>query len=265
MRPSPAPGGNAFTLLELLVVIVIVGILAALLLPSLSLAKAQAHSATCKSRLRQMGVALKMYVDEHRNRYPHYLGPPGPAYGDAVGRGGRAAGLVYWSSKLIPYYPLNWTNSAFHCPGYKGINVGPGHFPGAIDRLGSYAYNASGARVLDNTYAKDHEHFGLGPVLYWADAPAVAEAQVKVPSEMLAIGESDYSDRNPGGIAGGQDILYCGLLMERSFATRHGKHYNQLWCDGHASGMPPRDLFNPTNNAPLWNYDHESHPELWVP
>jgi prepilin-type N-terminal cleavage/methylation domain-containing protein/prepilin-type processing-associated H-X9-DG protein len=265
MPASPALRSKAFTLIELLMVITIIGILAALLLPAISLAKGYAHSITCKNHLRQMGLALKLYVDEHQGRYPYYLGPKGPAYGDAVGKSGRASGLVYWSSKLFPYYPLNWTNTAYHCPGYKGIAAGPGYFRGAIDRLGSYAYNIHGAMVLENTYEKVHEHFGLGPVIYWSNAPAIAETQLKAPSEMLAIGESDFSKRNSSQIPGGQDILYCGLLMERSFAARHGKTYNQLLCDGHVSALSPRVLFNPTNNAPMWNYDHESHPELWVP
>src|ERR1035438_857898 len=88
---------KGFTLLELLVVIAIIAILAALLLPALSMAKAYAHSTTCKNHLHQMGIALKMYVDENRNRYPYFLGPPGPAYGDATfpgGVGGKGKGGV---------------------------------------------------------------------------------------------------------------------------------------------------------------------------
>jgi prepilin-type N-terminal cleavage/methylation domain-containing protein len=69
----------AFTLIELLVVIAIIGILAALLLPVLSKAKACAHFTICKKNPRQIGQALKMSVDESRNRYPYLLGPPGPS------------------------------------------------------------------------------------------------------------------------------------------------------------------------------------------
>ena len=65
-------------MIELLVVIGIIGILAALLLPALARAKAQAHSAACKSRLHQMGLALRMYVDENDHRYPRSVtGSPG--------------------------------------------------------------------------------------------------------------------------------------------------------------------------------------------
>lgn len=255
-----------FTLLELLVVIALIGILAALLLPALSLAKAYAQSASCKNHLRQMGMALKMYVHDHQNKYPHYLGPAGPSYGDATGQGGRAKGLVYWSSKLFPYYALNWTNASYHCPGYNGKIKGP-YIPGAIDRLGSYAYNAAGVRIDDRT----NENFGLGPVMFWKDSPtsyvpAVSESKVSVPSEMLAIGDSLMK----AGLEGGTDVGRCGGLFASELAAEpyvscHGKNYNLLLCDGHVSAMSPTALFNPTNSAPMWNYDHEPHPEMWTP
>jgi prepilin-type N-terminal cleavage/methylation domain-containing protein len=161
---------RGFTLVELLVVIAIIGILAALLLPALSTAKAYAHSTTCKNHLRQMGMALKMYVDEHRSRYPYFLGPPGPSYGDATfpgGIGGKGKGCVFWSSKLFAYYPLNWTSKAFHCPGYKGAITGPVRSLMSPHRLGSYAYNYGGTGTHDYT----RYYFGLGPMITWEIPP----------------------------------------------------------------------------------------------
>ncbi|WCJ58639.1 prepilin-type N-terminal cleavage/methylation domain-containing protein [Fontisphaera persica] len=63
-------GRPAFTLIELLVVIAIIAILAALLLPSLGRAKRSARATACLSQLRQMGVALELYVQEHEDRLP---------------------------------------------------------------------------------------------------------------------------------------------------------------------------------------------------
>ena len=251
-------------MVELLVVVAIIGILAALLLPAVSSAKSYARSVSCKNHLHQMGAALQLYVHDNQNKYPYYLGPTGPSYGDAPGKGGRAAGLVYWSSKLFPYFAINWTNAAFHCPGYRGKISGP-YDPRAIDRQGSYGYNTWGVEFG----AK--EYFGLGPVMFWKNAqgnylPAVAEAKVSVPSEMLSMGDSLMKLGTPAG----DDVWSCGHLFASDLAASpyvlpHGKNYNQLYCDGHVSVMNPAILFDPSKSAALWNYDHQPHPELWTP
>src|SRR5947208_2561668 len=66
--------GGGFTLIELLVVIAIVAILAALVLPALSRAKESAHMATCLSNLRQIGVAVQLYMQDSGSRYPTVSG-----------------------------------------------------------------------------------------------------------------------------------------------------------------------------------------------
>jgi prepilin-type N-terminal cleavage/methylation domain-containing protein/prepilin-type processing-associated H-X9-DG protein len=249
---TPPPNAG-FTLVELLVVIAILGVLAALLFPALSGALARARSTTCKNHLHQMGLALQMYVHENRSLYPN-------------------AGL--WYDQLRPYCDLAWSNRAYHCPGYKGQISG---FAGSLphDPLGSYAYNASGVGSYDSqepSYRRGLVSLGLSGSR--RNPAAVFQSQVTVPSEMFAIGESRHRGEREVPNDSGVFVMYCGNIWGRQISEnyygnpplplRHGKNYNQLFCDGHVAGMAPWILFNPTNSAAMWNRDHQPHAELWV-
>ncbi|MDR1280887.1 MAG: prepilin-type N-terminal cleavage/methylation domain-containing protein [Opitutaceae bacterium] len=68
------PKHTAFTLIELLTVITIIGILAAIIIPVTGKVRSSAANAQCKTVLRNYGVAIQMYVNDNKDRLP------GPCY-----------------------------------------------------------------------------------------------------------------------------------------------------------------------------------------
>ena len=74
---SARVGPAAFTLLELLVVVAVIAIIAALLLPALSKARGRALAISCLNNSRQLAVAWTLYADEHESRLPYNLGGTG--------------------------------------------------------------------------------------------------------------------------------------------------------------------------------------------
>src|SRR5688500_17279176 len=74
-RPCPSSGryarysgSRAFTLVELLVVIGIIALLISVLMPALSRAREQANSIKCLSNMKQIGIALLMYAEQHKGK-----------------------------------------------------------------------------------------------------------------------------------------------------------------------------------------------------
>lgn len=71
---------KAFTLIELMVVVAVIGVLIGILMPALGSARAQARRTACSSNLRQIGAGLQVYMSGNRDRFPYasYMPSVGP-------------------------------------------------------------------------------------------------------------------------------------------------------------------------------------------
>src|SRR5262245_13600367 len=154
---------NAFTLVELMVVIGITGILAGLLLPALCKAKAQARAASCLSNLRQIGFALSMYVGDC-HRYPTDMK-------------WVATALPWYTNQSLTPYTAD-QRKVFSCPAHK--LKGPAIADPRYFSPSSYGYNSLGSAGWAGA------RLGLG----FSSDGSTSESRVKAPSNMIAFGDS---------------------------------------------------------------------------
>ena len=282
---------SAFTLIELLVVIAIIGLLAAMLLPALALARAQGQSIACKNLLRQMGVALQVYVDNNRHEYPLYMGV---GTGFAFSPNGEQGLFLNWFDMLYPPKQIvrpagglnvnsQWTNRLYHCPSYLangGVLAGQGR---GIESYGSFSYNWFG---IGNSTDVHLQFLGVGEAGNPRDfmqAPA-HDYQVAAPSEMFVITDSrpgnyfryDSLLGLPSDLWGGLDYMRIwgvdshppGSILGGNASTEklpppHSLGYNIAFGDGHVVEVTRRNYLYPPVAASHWNRDNQAHPETW--
>jgi len=268
---------QAFTLVELLVVIAIIAVLASLLMSSLGQSKSQAKSVACKSNLKQFGIALASHVSD-LGYFPVYNADPDSNFAN-----------VYWHESLQPYADHKWTNGLYRCPDYQGLTIEGNEI--AVP-LGSYGYNANGTKFglsqlgLGGALSKlsiDEELANQIPFL------RIKESMILNSSDMIALGDAtliwttsfiiglfydievaekesfngmaliDINSRNAvqrDGWPGSKGVI-------RATKDRHSGNYNTVFVDGHVESIRREKLFEQSDMAlRRWNNDHLPHADL---
>jgi prepilin-type N-terminal cleavage/methylation domain-containing protein/prepilin-type processing-associated H-X9-DG protein len=220
LRPTCA-AMNGFTLIELLVVIAMIAILAALLFPALTAAKAAARNAQCINNLRQLGLASRLYWDEHDNFTFRYL------------TGATNGGRLYWfgwiKNGAEGDREFDATQGALYP--YLGER-GPEVCPSLNYSSSLYKFKAKGAA------------YGYGYNYYLGQKP-ISMDRVTRPSDIALLADAaqinDFqapaSPENPM-----LEEFYYIDAEDSNYPNVHFRHQlkaNAVFCDGHVAGEKP--------------------------
>jgi prepilin-type processing-associated H-X9-DG protein/prepilin-type N-terminal cleavage/methylation domain-containing protein len=235
---------SCFTLIELLVVIAIIAILAAMLLPALSRAKAKASQARCYSNLKQLLLGMTMYLDSNNNVFP------GPASRNTYGF--HIEDWIYWRNFMATYpiekspiviYLGSANSNLFRCPADRDdrerllISDGNGLY-GYSYSLTSFGLNGSVNVGMSSINNGNWYPFKASAINKPANKIMLAEEQSGTKGE-------ETSDPTASIINDGRWVPPGDVLT-----SRHGKKGNCGFADGHVQNVSWRFATNLANSRP---------------
>lgn len=213
---TPDCRSRAFTLVEMLVVIAVIAILAAMLLPALARSRESAERIRCVSNQRQLGLAVQMYWDDHNGNAFRY--------GGVATNGGRLYWFGWLGSGAEGERPFDATPGALF-PYLQGRNVGI--CPSLKYDLGQFKLKATGAAYgygynLFLSAEQGHPQVKVSSVARVSDAALLADAA------QVNTFQPPASPNNPM-----LEEFYYIDATEATVHFRHERKANVLFCDGH--------------------------------
>jgi prepilin-type N-terminal cleavage/methylation domain-containing protein/prepilin-type processing-associated H-X9-DG protein len=233
---------KGFTLIELLVVIAIIAILAAMLLPALAQAREKARQAISISNMKQLALAMEMYLNDYNQTYP-----PASINWNPWGLGAGTGVGSFWAWQIYPYIK-NW--KVYYDPDesmyYQGFNTSLGlGQPGNQSAEGDPAdWNFLGYGYNMGMGTSGQPDFDMGLCELYIPNVAITTNFVTTPSQTLLFGESAVPTYSGQYWAFGD--TYFGWKGEYfgNFQYRHSGGADIAFCDGHVQWYPETDLEN---------------------
>ncbi len=251
--PPSSSGLAAFTLLELLIVIVIIGILAALLLPALAQAKSKAQRIQCLSAFRQWNMTFKMYVDDYDGWVPRECYEPlgevtinnwAQVKGKPQPDGGTDSRDV-WYNALPPYLSQPPTATYAWPPDRRKDFYERGnliHCPTARFPRQAYLPNYQFPMF---SVAMNSQLIQVGPTIKFARIENADPVRIVLFLDNLLEGEAKVHPLQES-----RDLGQPGAWANR-FSARHGRGGNLAFADGHVSWFPGNQVVETDDKSPL--------------